>query len=270
VALLPLCSVKGAPGVTTAACALGAVWPQGRPAPIVVECDPAGGDLAARFGLEVTRGVVSLTVALERGHDVAVAADRNPLLEHAQQLRGGLHVVVAPTSPEEMRLPLDRLAEDLSILAHAGCDVIADCGRLESWGARERTPIARLIQRAGLVVVVARPNLEEIQHLHAWLPSLNALRVQVLVLLSQRGPYPSEEIAAALDIPVIGSLPFDPAGAAVLSGGGRGIPGRSLPLLRAARGVADALTSRLPATAAALPAQLSPQPSGHVPLAEGA
>ena len=154
-ALLPLCSVKGAPGVTTAACALGAVWPRERPTPIVVECDPAGGDLAARFGLEVTPGVVSLTVALEREPDVAAAADRNPLLEHAQQLRGGLHVVVAPTSPEEMRLPLDRLAEDLSILAHAGCDVIADCGRLESWGARERTPIARLIQRAGLVVVVA-------------------------------------------------------------------------------------------------------------------
>jgi hypothetical protein len=270
VALLPLCSVKGAPGVTTAACALGAVWPQSRPVPIVVECDPAGGDLAARFGLEVTRGVVSLTVALEREHDVAPAANRNPLLEHAQQLRGGLHVVVAPTSPEEMRLPLDRLAEDLSILAHAGCDVIADCGRLESWVARERTPIARLIQRAGVVMMVARPTLEEIQHLHAWLPSLHALRVQVLVLLSQRGPYPAEEIAVALDIPVIGTLPFDPAGAAVLAGGGRGIPGRSLPVLRAARGVADALADRLPATAFASPAQLSPQPGGPLPVAEGA
>ncbi len=269
-ALLPLCSVKGAPGVTTAACALGAVWPHGRPAPIVVECDPAGGDLAARFGLEVTRGVVSLTVALEREHDVAVAADRNPLLEHAQQLRGGLHVVVAPTSPEEMRLPLDRLAEDLSILAHAGCDVIADCGRLESWGARERTPIARLIQRAGLVVVVARPTLDEVQHLHAWLPSLHALRVQVLLLISQRGPYPPEEIAAALDIPVIGTLPFDSAGAAVLSGGGRGIPGRSLALLRAARGVADALAARLPATAPASIAQPSPPQSAPLPLAERA
>jgi MinD-like ATPase involved in chromosome partitioning or flagellar assembly len=269
VALLPLCSVKGAPGVTTAACALGAVWPQERPAPIVVECDPAGGDLAARFGLEVTRGVVSLTVALEREHDVAAPSDRNPLLEHAQQLRGGLQVVVAPTSPEEMRVPLDRLAEDLSILAHAACDVIADCGRLENWGARERTPIARLIQRAGVVVMVARPTLEEVQHLHAWLPSLNALRVQVLVLLSQRGPYSPEEIAAALDIPVIGTLPFDPAGAALLAGGGRGTPGRGLPLLRAARGVADALTAQLPATAAASPVQPSPQPSGPVPLAEG-
>jgi MinD-like ATPase involved in chromosome partitioning or flagellar assembly len=270
VALLPLCSVKGAPGVTTAACALGAVWPRERPTPIVVECDPAGGDLAARFGLEVTPGVVSLTVALEREPDVAAAADRNPLLEHAQQLRGGLHVVVAPTSPEEMRLPLDRLAEDLSILAHAGCDVIADCGRLESWGARERTPIARLIQRAGVVVMVVRPTLDEIQHLHGWLPSLHALRVQVLLLLSQRGPYPADEVAAALDIPVIGTLPFDPAAAAVLSGGGRGIPGRTLALLRAARGVADALAVRLPATAPALPPQPSPSASAPVPVAEGA
>ena len=119
-------------------------------------------------------------------------------------------------------------------------------------------------------MVVVRPTLEEIQHLHAWLPSLNALRVQVLVLLSQRGPYPPDEIAAALDIPVIGTLPFDPAGAAVLSGGGRGIPGRSLALLRAARGVADALAVRLPATAPALPPQPSPSASAPVPVAEGA
>jgi MinD-like ATPase involved in chromosome partitioning or flagellar assembly len=270
VALLPLCSVKGAPGVTTAACALGAVWPHGRPTPIVVECDPAGGDLAARFGLEVTPGVVSLTVALEREPNPATAAGRSPLLEHAQQLRGGLRVVVAPTSPEEMRVPLDRLAEDLSILAHAGCDVIADCGRLESWGARERTPIARLIQRAGVVVMVARPTLEEIQHLHAWLPSLHALRVQVVVLLSQRGQYPAAEIAAALDLPVIGALPFDPASAAVLSGGGRGIPGRSLTLLRAARSVADTLAARLPATVPGSAPQPSAQPGGPVPVAEGA
>jgi hypothetical protein len=94
--------------------------------------------------------------------------------------------------------------------------------------------------------------------------------VQVLVLISQRGPYPPEEIAAALDIPVIGTLPFDPAGAAVLSGGGRGIPGRSLALLRAARGVADALAGRLPATAPASAAQPSAQPGVPLPLAEGA
>jgi hypothetical protein len=80
----------------------------------------------------------------------------------------------------------------------------------------------------------------------------------------------AEEIAAALDIPVIGSLPFDPAGAAVLSGGGRGIPGRSLSLLRAARGVADTLAARLPATVLGSAAQPSPQGSGPLPLAEGA
>jgi hypothetical protein len=69
---------------------------------------------------------------------------------------------------------------------------------------------------------------------------------------------------------VIGTLPFDPAGAAVLSGGGRGIPGRSLALLRAARGVADALAVRLPATAPGSAAQLSSQPGVPVPVAEGA
>ena len=269
-ALLPLCSVKGAPGVTTAACALGAVWPRERPTPIVVECDPAGGDLAARFGLEVTRGVVSLTVALEREHDVAAVADRNPLSSTLSSCAAASTWWWPPPRPRR-----------------CGCPSTASPRTSRSWPTRAATssptaaawragargsarPIARLIQRAGLVVVVARPTLEEIQHLHAWLPSLNALRVQVLVLLSQRGPYPPEEIATALDIPVIGTLPFDPAGAAVLSGGGRGIPGRSLSLLRAARGVADTLAARLPATVLGSAAQPSPSGSGPLPLAEGA
>src|SRR3982074_1468642 len=45
-ALIAIASDKGAPGVTTAALALAAVWP--RPV-LLAECDPAGGDLVYRF-----------------------------------------------------------------------------------------------------------------------------------------------------------------------------------------------------------------------------
>ena len=45
-ALIAIASDKGAPGVTTSALALAAVWP--RPV-LLAECDPSGGDLAYRF-----------------------------------------------------------------------------------------------------------------------------------------------------------------------------------------------------------------------------
>jgi MinD-like ATPase involved in chromosome partitioning or flagellar assembly len=60
--LLAVCSLKGSPGVTTLATALGARWPAGE-TPILVEADPAGGDLMARFRLNDAPGLVTLAVA---------------------------------------------------------------------------------------------------------------------------------------------------------------------------------------------------------------
>ena len=80
-------SLKGSPGVTTLSCLLAATWPD--PAPVVVvEADPAGGDLAARFGLSSTMGWSSLEAAVRRG------GAASPLEPHLQQLPGGLAVLV--------------------------------------------------------------------------------------------------------------------------------------------------------------------------------
>jgi MinD-like ATPase involved in chromosome partitioning or flagellar assembly len=62
--VLALASAKGAPGVTTAAVALGAVWPR---RVLLVEGDPAGGDLAARFHLPPEPNLVSLGMVARRG-----------------------------------------------------------------------------------------------------------------------------------------------------------------------------------------------------------
>ena len=244
--LAPFLSVKASPGTTVAATAVAAVGLSSE-STTLVECDPMGGDLAARFGLGLQPGLVSLAVDLERAADVSPAAVSALLRRHAQRLPGGLPVVVAPPSPEEMRAPLERLAEDLP---RADCHVIADCGRLESASARERTAIMRLVQRAGLCVVVSRPVLAELQHLHVWLPVLQGLRVRVLLLLTQRGRYSADEISATLGVPVIGALPHDSLGASVLTGAGAGAPARRLALLRAARPVAAALARELPLPAA--------------------
>ena len=113
-ALIALAADKGAPGVTTAAVALGAVWP--RPA-LVAECDPAGGDLVYRLPaaassgddaqdragrddrdggmLNPSRGLLSLAATARRGLRPQQVA------EHCQQLVGGLDVLVGITNAEQ-------------------------------------------------------------------------------------------------------------------------------------------------------------------------
>ena len=239
--IVPLVAAKGSVGVTTAALTLAAVWPDGRGAPVVVECDPGGGDVAARFGLEVIPGVVSLAAELER---FGPAGPGDQVGGHTQELPGGLRVLVAPTSPEEMRLPLERLAEDLPRLAQAKADFMVDCGRLEASAMRQHTAVLRLIQRCGLVVVVVRPELAALQHLNVWLPTLRSLDVEVLALLSGRGPYSPEEIAQTMDLRVIGTLPHDPAAAGVVGGASGSRPDRSA-LFRAARPASAAIAGVL-------------------------
>ena len=239
--IVPFVAVKGSVGVTTAALTLAAVWPEGRGAPVVVECDPGGGDVAARFGLEVIPGVVSLAAELERS---GPAGPGEQVGGHTQELPGGLRVLVAPTSPEEMRLPLERLAEDLPRLALGEVDLIVDCGRLEASAMRQRTAVLRLIQRCGLMVVVVRPELAALQHLNVWLPTLRSLDVEVLALLSGRGPYSPEEIAATMGLRVIGALPHDRAAADVVGGASGSRPDRS-PLFRAARPACAAIAGVL-------------------------
>ena len=239
--IVPLIAAKGSVGVTTAALTLAAVWPEGRGAPVVVECDPGGGDVAARFGLEVIPGVVSLAAELER---FGPAGPGDQVGGHTQELPGGLRVLVAPTSPEEMRLPLERLAEDLPRLALGEVDLIVDCGRLEASAMRQRTAVLRLIQRCGLMVVVVRPELAALQHLSVWLPTLRSLDVAILALLSGRGPYSPEEIAQTMDLRVIGALPHDRAAADVVGGASGSRPDRS-PLFRAARPAGAAIAAVL-------------------------
>ena len=239
--IVPLIAAKGSVGVTTAALTLAAVWPEGRGAPVVVECDPGGGDVAARFGLEVIPGVVSLAAELER---FGPAGPGDQVGGHTQELPGGLRVLVAPTSPEEMRLPLERLAEDLPRLALGEVDLIVDCGRLEASAMRQRTAVLRLIQRCGLMVVVVRPELAALQHLNVWLPTLRSLDVAILALLSGRGPYSPEEIAQTMDLRVIGALPHDRAAADVVGGASGSRPDRSA-LFRAARPAGAAIAAVL-------------------------
>ncbi|MGH3603225.1 MAG: chromosome partitioning protein, partial [Pseudonocardiaceae bacterium] len=61
-----MCSLKGSPGVTTFCVALAAQW-SAHTRCVLLECDPSGGDLATRFSLASSPGLVSLAAAARRG-----------------------------------------------------------------------------------------------------------------------------------------------------------------------------------------------------------
>src|SRR5216683_7757097 len=154
-ALIAIASDKGAPGVTTAALALAAVWP--RPV-LLAECDPAGGDLVYRLPaadggrLDPRRGVLSLAVAARRG------MQSNQVWDQTQKLHGGLDVLTGVTNAEQgagLNLLWGPVGKMLAGLSHA--DVIADCGRIGVDG-----PHYDLLAEATLVVLITRPVLGEI------------------------------------------------------------------------------------------------------------
>lgn len=67
--VIAVCSVSASPGVTTTVLALAAVWPDdGRL--LVVEADVDGGVVAARTGIEVEPGLVTLGASGRHGLDV--------------------------------------------------------------------------------------------------------------------------------------------------------------------------------------------------------
>ncbi|WP_233525877.1 hypothetical protein [Actinomadura spongiicola] len=292
-ALIALAADKGAPGVTTAAVALGAVWP--RPV-LVAECDQAGGDLVYRLPAETgddadggvlnpSRGLLSLAATARRG----LRPDQ--IAEHCQRLVGGLDVLVGLTNAEQAQAmtwlwrPLGRAFAGL-----APVDVIADCGRLGP-----DSPLTDLMREADLVVLLTRATLEQVAHLRERVAALASdLRggppVGVLVLADPRDFRGSiAEVARILagarrrqdpdaareppapDVTVLGGLALDPKGAELLSGRWGGRLDRSL-LIRSAREVAGDLVGRLPSAGAPAPPPPPSGPataSGQTPAAQG-
>jgi hypothetical protein len=158
--VMALCSAKGAPGVTTLACALAAVWPSYRRVTLA-ECDPSGGDLAARFGISAKRGMASLAIECRGSLEPATIDFR----EHLQTLPGGLEVLTGPSGASAARtvdteIPkvLELLSGDLSIKGPAAHDLILDCGRIQPGSVGQVAALAG----ADLALVVTRPTAEAV------------------------------------------------------------------------------------------------------------
>jgi hypothetical protein len=255
-ALIAVAADKGAPGVTTTALSLAAVWP--RPV-LLAECDPAGGDLVYRLPaadggrLDQRRGLLSLAVAARRG------LQPQQTWEHVQKLNGGLDVLTGVTNADQgagLNLlwgPVGRV-----LAANAQADVIADCGRLGVDG-----PLYDLLAEAQLIVLVTRASLGEVVRLRDRAAAVAAglrkrnrpgLQSDVVVIADYRHfRTTTAEVGEALSqvsapARVVGGLADDAKGADLLRGEWGGKLDKSL-LIRTARTIAENLVARLPDTA---------------------
>ncbi|GAA4850053.1 P-loop NTPase family protein [Saccharopolyspora rosea] len=217
--LVGLCSVKGSPGVTTAALAMAARWPGGDP--VVVEADPAGGDLTARFRLPASPGVVSLAAAARR------QSSADLVTEHSQRLPGGLRVVAGPVAAEQARAALGVLTtRGLPALRAAARSpesaVLVDVGRGDT-----ASPALPLVRGADALMVLARPRADELSHVATLLESVSTWTRTPGLVLAGDG-HSRTEVERELGVPVMATLPDDPRGASILCGQPRGrAPNRS-------------------------------------------
>jgi MinD-like ATPase involved in chromosome partitioning or flagellar assembly len=229
--LVAVGSVKGSPGATTLALAVAGHWPTvgGMVRPLVVEADPAGGDVAARFALSDTPGLMALAAAVRR------AASPEVVEECVQVLPGGVPVVAGPAGGQQAAAAVTLFAgsggvEALRGDAEVAGTVLLDLGRLED-------PTLPLVRAADVLLLVTRGEVEALAHIAARAGDLNAVAAGVELVVVGPSPYPASEIGAALGIGRVHAVPWDPRTAAALAGRA-GVPGmrreRVSPLARAA------------------------------------
>jgi MinD-like ATPase involved in chromosome partitioning or flagellar assembly len=259
--LVAVTYVKGRPGVTTTALGLAAVAPADA-RPVVVEADPAGGDLMRRLDLAATPSLVDLAAAARGATDAesAFVAGRQTAM-----VAGALvPVVVAPAGGAQTRAALPELTgTGRAVLTTPDRLVIADCGRLAPGSAA--WPLLRL---ADVVLVMARARTDELAHVREALAELVDVGAgRLVVLLAAGGVYPAADVAEVLSahvaedlardpasLGVLGPLPDDRKAAAVL--GGELVAGRRwqrLPLMRAYTGLLDDLGPSVRVAASAEP-----------------
>lgn len=224
-------SAHGAPGVTTTVIALAGAWRSDR-TPLLVEADPFGGVIAARFGLADSPGLVSFAAAARRQ-----TVDTEVVWRHAQQLPGGVAVLAGSSSADQARSVIGDIAGPLMSWARScdEVDVIVDCGRLTA------DPLLGLLGHADTVWVAVRPTVDQLRPAFHRLTALEAAGVDADLVLVGDSPYGPTEVESALGISVAGVVAWDPPAATALAGAGSsGKLGRTL-LVRSVAALADSL-----------------------------
>lgn len=226
---IAIVGTKGSPGTTTLALALGAVWP--RPV-LVTECDPSGGDMATRFGLQTQPGMASLVLALRR--DLAAPSSKLiQLAPHIQELPGGLGVIVgAPAGDSALALDQELAGVARALLESSSAeetDMVFDCGRFTTAAEGQFA----LLCEVETVVLLASPEATSLVFAHWMATRISAARADrsgLALAVIGNTPLRPSEMAEALSMELAATIPIDPVGAALLGGK----PGRPRALARSA------------------------------------
>ncbi|WP_375493211.1 hypothetical protein [uncultured Jatrophihabitans sp.] len=244
-----LFTAKGAPGATTDAMLFAALWPRRN---LLIDCDPAGGDIALRLpgddgsSLDVSTGMLTLLPLARR------PMQPTDVLTHAQVALGGTELLAGIASPDQA-IAAGNVWSTLADLFNAlpEHDTIIDVGRLHPTSA-----VLPLAQRADLAVCVVHASLT------GTIAARSRLRT-VLPALARDGVGPrcgfvvraedrrTAEAAVRVlhegfeDLWYFGWLPDDPAGASLFEGGRVPRPERTM-LVRSGATVVAQLDAALP------------------------
>ena len=222
-ALLTVTAAKGAPGATTTATLLAALWPRSC---VLVDADPTGGDLALRLPaadgrpLDRERGLLSLLPSARRGLVPGM------VLQHTQEALGGQLVLAGLAGPEQA-LAVSPLWPSLAtgFAALPEHDVVVDAGAVHG-----RSAHLALVERSAAVLWVYRPTAWSVVHTRQRLEALAEhvaeapLRVGIVCVADARQAGDAEAAAATLTgdwrwVTDYGTIAADPKGVVMFEGG---------------------------------------------------
>ncbi|UGT59885.1 AfsR/SARP family transcriptional regulator [Nocardia asteroides] len=245
--LIAVAGLSPRAGTTTTTLALAHTWP-GPQTALIVEADPAGGQLAEMTGGDPQLGLASLAHRTRPGQRVTP----DLLAQHVQFLPGGEALLASPTRHDPTRaVPAAELLTDPEVdWRGLGATVLADCGVPEP--DSDPHPV---IDAADACLFVMRaehidPGLA-IARIHA-LARHGSLRGVVLI-------GGTRDYATALGVPVVGTLPATRTGARALLTGRR--VRRAAQLLPSAGLIATAVELQL--RTARHPARPAPPPAPY-------
>jgi hypothetical protein len=201
-----LVSAKGSPGVTTAAAALAAAATANGRA-LLAELDPSGGSVQVLAGSNAGVGLMEAAGQLRR------EATASAIEENLTLLPAGVPTLLAPSAGAVAESVIESVSGRwVPTLRTCALDVFVDAGR---WEPSQRTALR--VVGADLLVVVCRPTVAGVEHTRHLLDRLReiARRPAAAVVIGDR-PYPPEQVAAFLDVPLAGQIAWDPRGATSL------------------------------------------------------
>lgn len=228
---IAVCSLAGAPGVTTVALALASTWPTEERV-CLVEADASGGDIASWWRVPTWPGTVDLAAASRGGQD----HEDTGLETYTQVLPGGMRVCVAPATAERTHHAVALLAHHPKALAPSQGVSVLDLGRIAP-----DSESLRLLGEADLVVAVTTPELGQLKRLKDSMVMLRASSAHLGIVVAGASSRRSGEISQALDAPIWARVPHDRRAAAFLAGQEQLPRVHRRPLIRAAHTLARTL-----------------------------